>query len=57
MNGIDPRKHLEHVLNLSNAMRHGDVSPISLLPNLLTAQAFKYLFWCGILEPCINITL
>lgn len=35
MNGIDPRKYLEHVLNLSHAMRRGSVSPHSLLPQFI----------------------
>jgi transposase len=40
MNGIDPRKYLEHVLNLSNAMRRGDVSPTSLLPQFINKSSF-----------------
>jgi transposase len=40
MNGIDPRKYLEHVLNLSNAMRRGDVSPTSLLPQFIDKSIF-----------------
>jgi transposase len=35
MNCIDPRQYLEHVLNLSNAMRRGDTSPTSLLPQFI----------------------
>lgn len=40
MNSIDPRKYLEHVLNLSNAMRRGDVSPTSLLPQFIDKSSF-----------------
>jgi transposase len=40
MNGIDPRKYLEYVLNLSNAMRRGDVSPTSLLPQFIDKSIF-----------------
>lgn len=35
INGIDPRKYLEYVLNLSGAMRRGAVSPTSLLPQFI----------------------
>ena len=35
INGIDPRKYLEYALNMSNAMRRGDVSPTSLLPQFI----------------------
>lgn len=35
MNGIDPRKYLEYVLHMSNAMRRGDISPTSLLPQFI----------------------
>lgn len=40
MNGIDPRKYLERVLNLSNAMRRGDISPTSLLPQFIDKSSF-----------------
>ena len=40
MNGIDPRKYLEHVLNLSNAMRRGEISPTSLLPQFIDKSIF-----------------
>lgn len=40
MNGIDPRKYLEHVLSLSNAMRRGSVSPHSLLPQFVDTSIF-----------------
>lgn len=40
MNGIDPRKYLEHVLNLSNAMRRGKLSPTSLLPQFINKSSF-----------------
>jgi transposase len=40
MNDIDPRKYLEHVLNLANAMRRGDVSPTSLLPQFIDKSTF-----------------
>lgn len=40
MNGIDPRKYLEYVLNMSNAMRRGDVSPTSLLPQFIDKSIF-----------------
>jgi transposase len=40
MNGIDPRKYLEYVLNTSNAMRRGDVSPTSLLPQFIDKSIF-----------------
>jgi transposase len=40
MNGIDPRKYLEYVLNLSNAMRRGSVSPHSLLPQFINKSSF-----------------
>lgn len=35
MNAIDPRKYLEYVLNMSNAVRRGDVSSTSLLPQFI----------------------
>ena len=40
MNGIDPRKYLEYVLNMSNAMRRGDISPTSLLPQFIDKSIF-----------------
>lgn len=40
MNSINPRKYLEYVLNLSNAMRRGDVSPTSLLPQFIDKSIF-----------------
>jgi transposase len=40
MNNIDPRKYLEYVLNMSNAMRRGDVSPTSLLPQFIDKSIF-----------------
>jgi len=40
MNGIDPRKYLEHVLNLSNAMRRGSISPHALLPQFIGKSSF-----------------
>lgn len=40
MNSLDPRKYLEYVLNLSNAMRRGDVSPTSLLPQFIDKSIF-----------------
>jgi transposase len=35
MNGINARKYLEYVLHMSNAMRRGDISPTSLLPQFI----------------------
>lgn len=35
MNDIQPRKYLEYVLNQAHAMRRGDVSPTSLLPQFI----------------------
>ena len=40
MNGIDPKKYLEYVLNKSNAMRRGDVTPTSLLPQFIDKSIF-----------------
>jgi transposase len=40
MNGIDPKKYLEYVLNKSNAMRRGDISPTSLLPQFIDKSIF-----------------
>jgi transposase len=40
MNEINPRKYLEHVLNLSHAMRRGSVSPHSLLPQFIDKSSF-----------------
>lgn len=40
MNSIDPRKYLEYVLNMSNAMRRGDVSPTTLLPQFIDKSIF-----------------
>lgn len=40
MNGIDPRKYLEYVLHMSNAMRRGDISPTSLLPQFIDKSIF-----------------
>jgi transposase len=40
MHGIDPRKYLEYVLNLSNAMRRNDISPTSLLPQFIDKSIF-----------------
>lgn len=40
MNGIDPRKYLEYVLSMSNAMRRGDVPPTSLLPQFINKSIF-----------------
>lgn len=41
MNNIDPRIYLEHVLNKANAMRRGDVSPTSLLPQFIDKSILK----------------
>lgn len=41
MNDIDPRAYLEHVLNQANAMRRGDVSPKSLLPQFIDKSIFN----------------
>jgi len=40
MNSIEPRKYLEHVLNLSNAMRRSDISPTALLPQFINKSTF-----------------
>ncbi len=40
MNDVDPRKYLEHVLNMSNAMRRGDISLTSLLPQFIDKTIF-----------------
>lgn len=41
MNGIDPRKYLEFVLNQANAMRRGNVSAESLLPQFIDKALLK----------------
>jgi len=41
MNDIDPRKYLEYVLNQSNAMRRGNISPTSLLPQFIDKTLLK----------------
>jgi len=38
MNNIQPRAYLEYVLNQAHAMRRGDISPTSLLPQLLNVN-------------------
>lgn len=40
MNGIHPRSYLEYVLNQTHAMRRGDVSPTSLLPQFIDKSIF-----------------
>ncbi|OGT62780.1 MAG: hypothetical protein A3E85_02930 [Gammaproteobacteria bacterium RIFCSPHIGHO2_12_FULL_45_12] len=35
MNSIDPRAYLEYVVNKANAMRRGDISSMSLLPQFI----------------------
>ena len=40
MNGTDPRKYLAYVLHMSNAMRRGDISPTSLLPQFIDKSIF-----------------
>lgn len=40
MNSIDPKKYLEYVLNKANAMRRGDISPTSLLPQFIDKSIF-----------------
>lgn len=40
MNGIQPRAYLEYVLNQAHAMRRGDVSPTSLLPQFIDKSIF-----------------
>lgn len=41
MNDIDPRQYLEYVLNHANAMRRGDISPTSLLPQFINKSKLK----------------
>lgn len=41
MNNIDPRAYLEFVLNQANAMRRGDISPTSLLPQFIDKSILK----------------
>ncbi len=41
MNNIDPRQYLEYVLNHANAMRRGDISPASLLPQFIDKSKLK----------------
>jgi transposase len=40
MNGINARDYLEYVLNQANAMRRGDISPTSLLPQFIDKSIF-----------------
>jgi transposase len=40
MNGINARAYLEYVLNQVNAMRRGDISPTSLLPQFVDKTIF-----------------
>jgi transposase len=41
MNGVDPRKYLEYVLNQANAMRRKEVSATSLLPQFIDKTLLK----------------
>ena len=41
MNDIDPRKYLEHVLNLSNEIRRGNIAAASLLPQFIDKSILK----------------
>jgi transposase len=41
MHGISARKYLEYVLNQSHAMRRGDVSATSLLPQFIDKSTFE----------------
>jgi len=41
MNGINARAYLEYVLNQTHAMRRGDISPTSLLPQFIDKSIFN----------------
>jgi transposase len=41
LNQINARSYLEYVLNQSHAMRRGDISPTSLLPQFIDKSLFK----------------
>ncbi len=41
LNNINARAYLEHVLNQAHAMRRGDVSPTSLLPQFIDKSIFE----------------
>ena len=41
MNNINARAYLEYVLNQAQAMRRGDVSPTSLLPQFIDKSIFN----------------